>query len=74
MPPRIIVRIEVTKHARDEIERLTDKLGTTQLSMHSRMVEWLSRQPDEIRAGILQNLPVEIKGDIAGMILKKMRA
>jgi hypothetical protein len=73
MAPRIIVRIEVTKQARDEIDRLSRKLGMTYLSMHSRMVQWLSNQPDEIRAGILHNFPAEVKGDIARLILKSMQ-
>jgi len=73
MPPHIIFRIEVTKQAWEEIGRLTAKLGMTQLSMHSRMIEWLSAQPDEIRAKILQNFLVGVKGDIARLILKNMR-
>ena len=74
MPPRIIVRIEVTKQAWDEIGRLTAKLGMTQLSMHSRMIEWLSAQPDQIRAAVLQHFPERVKGDVARLILKNMRA
>jgi len=73
MAARVIVRIEVTKEVWAEISPLTEKSGMTQLSMHSRMVEWLSQQPDEIRAGVLQTFPVEVKGDIARMILKRMK-
>jgi len=73
MPPRVIVRIEVTKQARDEIDRLTEKLGMTYLSIHSRLVEWLSAQPDQIRAAVLQHFPAKVKGDIARLILKNMR-
>jgi hypothetical protein len=74
MGARIIVRIEVTKSARDEIDRLTQKLGMTHLSIHSRMVEWLSAQPDQIRAAVLQHFPAKVKGDIARLILKNMRS
>ena len=73
MDPRIIVRIEITKEAWAQIGRLTQKFGMTQLSMHSRMVEWLSAQPDEIRAAVLQKFPVEVKGNVGGMILKRMQ-
>ena len=74
MAPRIIVvRIEVTREAWARIGRLTKKLGMTQLSMHSRMVEWLSAQPDQIRAAVLQQFPVKVKGDIARLVLKNMR-
>ncbi len=52
MGPRIIVRIEVTEAARDEIDRLTAKFGMTHLSIHSRLVEWLSAQPDQITAAV----------------------
>jgi len=72
MPPRIIVSIEVTKQARDEIDRLSRKLGMTYLSIHSRMVEWLSTQPEQIRAAVLQHFPARVKGDIARLILKNI--
>ncbi len=45
----------------------------TQVSMHSRMVEWLSAQPDQIRAADLQHFPAKVTRDIARMILKNMR-
>jgi hypothetical protein len=74
MGPRIIVRIEVTEAAKNEIDDLTAKFGMTHLSIHSRIVEWFSTQPDQIRAFILQQFPAEIKGDIASLILKNMRS
>jgi hypothetical protein len=73
MAARIIVRIEVTKNARDEMDRLADKLGMTHLSIHSRMVEWLSSQPDEVKGAVLgQPLP-ETPGKTSTLILKNMQ-
>ena len=73
MGSRIIVRIEVTKELWAEIGRLTEKFGMTQLSMHSRMVEWLSRQPDEIRAAVLGRVVAKNESSVARLILRNMR-
>jgi hypothetical protein len=64
----------VTEAAKDESDRLTKKLGMTRFSIHSRIVEWLSAQSDQIRAAVLGHLPAEVKGDIARLILKNMRS
>jgi hypothetical protein len=73
MPPQIIVRIEVTKQAWDEIGRLTEKYGMTQLSMHSRMVEWLSTQPEHIRAAVLGRAAATTPDTGARLILNNMQ-
>jgi hypothetical protein len=73
MAPRIIVRVEIPESARDQIDLLTRKLGMTHLSLHSRLVEWLSRQPEQIRAAILQQFPKQMHADIARLILRNMQ-
>ena len=73
MAARIIVRIEVTKKAWEEIGRLTEKFGMTQLLMHSRMVEWLSAQPEHIRAAVLGPAPATTPETGAWLILKNMQ-
>jgi hypothetical protein len=73
MPPHIIVRIEVTKQAWEEIGSLTEKYGMTQLAMHSRLVEWLSMQPDEVRAAVLGSVLAKTPGAVARLILKNMQ-
>jgi hypothetical protein len=74
MPPRIIVRIEVPKQTWDQTGRLTEKYGMTQVSLHSRMIEWLSAQPDEIKVAVLSQVAGETQGTTARLILKNMQA
>jgi hypothetical protein len=73
MDPRIIVRIEITKPAWDKIGRLAEKYGMTQVSLHSRMIEWLSDQPDEIKVAVLSQVEGETQGAAARLILKHMQ-
>jgi len=37
------------------------------------MVEWLSAQPEQIRAAVLQHFLGRVKGDVARLIFKNMR-
>jgi hypothetical protein len=73
MGARIIARIDVTPAARDVIQKLTEKLGMTRLSLHSRLVEWLSNQPPQILAVVMQPLPAKAKGNLVKLILKHCR-
>lgn len=71
-PPRIIVRIELTEHARDEVTRQCERNGMTQLALLSTVVAWFSRQPDVVRASVLGHLPGEEGGDVATEVLRRM--
>jgi hypothetical protein len=70
---RIIVRIELTPNAKLRLNDLTDKAGMTQVAMLSRLVEWFANQSDMIQAAVLGQYPLEIQGEIARLILKRMQ-
>ncbi|MGA2496428.1 MAG: hypothetical protein ABSH20_01730 [Tepidisphaeraceae bacterium] len=72
MASRIIVRIELTAQAKAAVEKLTGTAGMTQVSMLSRVVEWLARQSSAVQASILGQYASETKGETARLILKDM--
>lgn len=72
MATRYVVRLEVTKQAKDKISQLSDTSGMTQVALTSRLVEWFATQPEIIQAAVLGKFPPEIQEDVAKMILKKM--
>jgi hypothetical protein len=72
---RVVFRIMLTPEARAEIERLTDALGITQIAITSKLVEWLSTQPDVIRSVILGHYPddPDLQRDAVKLILERLR-
>jgi len=72
MPPRIIVRIELTPNAKTKLNDLSDRTGMTQVSLLSRLVEWFANESELVQAAVLGHYPREISADIAKLIMKKM--
>ena len=72
MANRHIMRIELTAPAKKALSTLSDKHGMTQVSMMSRLVEWMTTQDTLIQAELLGRYPGEIRKDIAKLILKRM--
>ena len=48
-----IIRISLSEGDARELEKLCEKRGMTQISLVSRMVEWLARQDNDIQSDIL---------------------
>jgi hypothetical protein len=72
MPPRIIVRIELTPTAKTKLNDLSDRTGMTQVSLLSRLVEWFANESELVQAAVLGHYPREISADIAKLIMKRM--
>jgi hypothetical protein len=66
------MRIELTASAKQKLSALSDKHGMTQVAMMSRLVEWFASQEPLIQGAVLGHYPLEIEGDIARLILKRM--
>ena len=69
---RIILRIEISPDAKDNLQGITRQSGMTQVAMLSRLVEWFANQPDIIQAAVMGHYPPEIQVDIAKLILKRL--
>lgn len=72
MAQRYIMRIEVSAAVKRKLAPLTNRHGMTQVAMMSRLVEWQSRQSEEIQAATLGRYPNAIAPEIAKMLLKRM--
>jgi len=66
------MRIELTASAKQKLSALSDKHGMTQVAMMSRVVEWFAAQEPLIQGAVLGHYPIEIEGDVARLILKRM--
>jgi len=69
---RSVFRVEISDDARRVMQGITDDIGITQIQIASRIIIWLSEQPDEIKAGViggLMGLPIR---DPAELFLKSM--
>jgi hypothetical protein len=71
-PGRVIMRIELTPHAKNGLTGLCDRLGMTQVAATSRIIEWFTDQSDVVQAAVLGLYPRDIRADVAEMILKKI--
>lgn len=66
------MRLELTKTAKDTLDKLTELTGMTQVALMSRLLEWFTRQPDLIQAAVLGRYPREIEADVAQLILHRV--
>jgi hypothetical protein len=68
---RVIMRIELTPAAKQEVEVYCDRVGMTQIAAMSRLAEWFGNQSDEIQALVQDHYPGSIKPDVAKLILQR---
>jgi hypothetical protein len=68
------MRIEVFPGVRESLADVTDRVGSTQVSVVSRLLEWFVKQPDVTQAAILDLYPGDIKKELPKMIIERMRA
>ena len=50
---RIIVRCEIPRAAFERLQGACERLGCTQVTLISRLVEWYAAQPKEIRSALV---------------------
>jgi hypothetical protein len=74
MNKRCIMRIEVFPSVLESLAYVTDRVGSTQVSVVSRLLEWFVEQPDVTQAAILGLYPGDIRKELPKMIVKQMRA
>ncbi len=69
---RVIMRIELYPEAKKGLSDLCDRLGMTQIAATSRIIEWFTTQSDVVQAAVLGLYPMDIRAEVAEMILKRM--
>ena len=72
MNSRVIMRIDVLPKARKGLENVCESLGMTHVAVNSRVIEWLSKQPDMVQASVLGLLPAGTKCDVARLTFEDM--
>jgi hypothetical protein len=72
MAGRIVVRLELTKDAKNRLGDISKRTGMTQVAVSSRLFEWFAKQSELIQAAVLGQYPSEIEADVAEMILKRI--
>jgi hypothetical protein len=68
------MRIEVFPGVPESLSDVTDRVGSTQVSVVSRLLEWFVKQPDVTQAAILGLYPGDIKKELPKMIIERMCA
>jgi hypothetical protein len=73
MNKRCIMRIEVLPEVMEILADATEQVGSTQVSVISRLLEWFVKQSDVTQAAILGLYPADIHNELPRMIFEQMR-
>jgi hypothetical protein len=68
------MRIEVLPEVLEKLADATEQVGSTQVSVISRLLEWLVKQSDVTQAAILGLYPSDIRNELPKIIFEQMRA
>jgi hypothetical protein len=68
------MRIEVFPGVPESLAGVTERVGSTQVSVVSRLLEWFVNQPDVTQAAILGLYPGDIQKELSKMIIERLRA
>jgi predicted transcriptional regulator len=69
---RAIMRIQLDADAKEELDRLCDKRGMTQIAVMSRLVGWFVKQDEVIQTAVMASLSEPTLGKLAKQILKRI--
>jgi hypothetical protein len=71
---RAIMRIQLDASAKNELDRLCEKRGMTQIAVMSRLVGWFIRQDDVIQTAVMETLSEGAMAQLARQLLKRLSA
>jgi hypothetical protein len=58
-PKRVIMRVDVGPRTPKALERIVEQFGSTNISVNSRVVEWLVAQESTVQAVVLGIYPLK---------------
>jgi hypothetical protein len=73
MVSRIIVRVELTREAKAQLDKACEDLGMTQFSLVSRVLEWFGRQDGTTQRIIAGQVPPELAKSLSRLFAKNNR-
>ena len=71
MAKRAIIRLQLDLPAKQQLDKLCDHRGMTQIAILSRLVKWFGTQNEVVQASVLGLLSDEVLGQVAPMMGKK---
>jgi hypothetical protein len=69
MAQRAIIRLQLDMVAKQQLDKLCEKRGMTQIALLSRLLKWFGRQDEIIQASVLGLLSDEMLGELAPKLL-----
>jgi hypothetical protein len=69
---RVIIRSIVSADTPKKLAETVEKFGSTNASVQSRVIAWLSAQSEEIKTEILGHYPGGMRADLPKRIVKAM--
>jgi hypothetical protein len=67
----LVVHVELTPRAKEQIEQLSQQRGMTQYAMLSRLAEWFANEDATVQGAVLGQYPGDVAADIAKMLLRR---
>lgn len=74
MAKRAVIRLQLDIAAKQQLDKLCERRGMTQIAVLSRLVKWFGRQDEVIQASVLGLLSDEMLGDLAEILHKRLGA
>jgi hypothetical protein len=68
---RAIMRIQLDASAKNDLDKICDKRGMTQIAVMSRLVSWFVRQDEVIQTAVMATLSDSAMSQLAKQILKR---
>ena len=71
-PKRVIMRIDVSRGVSEAMEAVVKRVGSTSISVQSRVVDWLCVQEGGVQATVLGLYPGTKQPDVPTLVLRRM--
>ena len=72
MAKRAVIRLQLDIAAKQQLDKLCEKRGMTQIAVLSRLVKWFGRQDEVVQASVLGLLSDEMLGELAPILLNRL--
>jgi hypothetical protein len=72
MAKRAVIRLQLDIVAKQQLDKLCEKRGMTQIAVLSRLVKWFGRQDEVVQASVLGLLSDEMLGELAPILLNRL--
>src|SRR5208282_1478567 len=69
---RVIMRVDVSPGVSEALEAVVKRVGSTGISVHSRVVDWLCVQDGSVQATVLGLYPGTEQPDVVTLMLRRM--